>query len=136
MRDRLLFVGAGAGLSFGLFALWWGATNSGGRIAALLGNASFLIVPLSMVVAARGVRWIRKAAFVAGSLAVFGVVEMVAGLTGVRTTAIEAIGQEGWAPIQLAVLGYRAFLLTLPFAAVALFVGKRPSVLWESRRRS
>ena len=97
---------------------------------------AFAYVPIviAVMLAAQGVTWGRKLLFVFVTLGLQGILVSAANLTGltsVATAPASAGGTiSGWALTSAVVL--QVLVLGLPIAALALFVGRRPSVLWSA----
>jgi hypothetical protein len=117
-------------------AIWTAATRLG---IGLPYNSGYLPPVFAVMLAARGVPWRRKLLWVAGTLLLFGATDVVAALAGIEriwsesesTSYVAATVGQG-----LAGVVYHTFSLVCPLAALALFVGRRPNVLWEPAEAS
>ena len=116
----------------GLFALlrwlstWWPA----------LWSLDLATATIAVMIAAQGVSWQRKARFVgltAGMALGLHEVARISGL-GAADSAALSPGPQGATNLQLAaVVAIQVFFVAVPLAALTLFVGRRPSVLWTAR---
>lgn len=129
-RARFILLAVGlAVLLFGVFA--WLTTRLPGMPLA----AAYTVPALAVMLAAQGLSWRRKAVFVCGTTLV-----VVGGLLMARAAGAERlISQAAQGHLTLVGLGgsvatiaYHVFSVGVPVAAVVLFVGRRPSVLWEA----
>ena len=106
-------------------ANWWPALWSLGLATAVI----------AVMLAAQGVTWKRKFIFVGVTAALaLGLHELalVSGLGAADVAALNA-GEGGPTDLQLAaVVAIQVFFVAVPLAALALFVGMRPSVLWTA----
>ena len=104
---------------------WWPALWSLGLATAVI----------AVMLAAQGVSWKRKVVFVGLTAALaLGLHELalVSGLGAADVAALSA-GEAGPTDLQLAaVVAIQVFFVAVPLAALALFVGMRPSVLWTA----
>jgi hypothetical protein len=121
MRDKAIFVGASVLASFVLF----------GTVALLKAShfytpwdVEFLLAVMAVMIGALGVPWKRKLAAVALTLGGFSAFSLLTLLTG-------SPGRGAAGPIVVVLsMVYALVPLIYPLAALALFVGTDPAVLW------
>jgi hypothetical protein len=128
MRDKLLFVGASVLVSFVLFTVLWLANAA--HIYTPW-DVGFVLAAVAVMIAALGVPWRRKVVAVVltlGGFSVFGLFTLITGSEAVAARG-SVIGQ------MMALLGvvYALVPLVYPLAALAIFMGRDPSVLWTRR---
>jgi len=123
-----MFVAAFLGCSLGLGLL---AKSAFGQYA-LRGN--LLAVPaVSAMLAAIGFDWRRKAAYASVTLAVYGLVGVLARVTGFQAAIAREVTTTAAFP-SLAANLYMAFLATFPLVMLLLFVNRTPTLLWSKSR--
>ena len=95
----------------------------------------FAVPIVAVMLAARGARWSRRVAFAAVTLGGLILVDAVANVTGLRAL-LDAVDNFQTAPA-LSVLGIAYSIVPIVYSASALmlFVGRRPSMLWEHTLR-
>lgn len=129
MSPRVRFVVSSLLIAAVLFAaLQWASAYW-----SALWSLSLATAVIAVMLAAQGVSWKRKVLFV-GITAVLALglneFALLSGL-GAADTATLNPGPAGPTNLQLAaVVAIQLFFVAVPVAALALFVGRRPSVLW------
>ena len=91
---------------------------------------SFIVLPaVSVMLSARGVAWRRRLAYAAATLGTFLVVDFLFASSGLAASVWPVFGVE----LGASALGvvYMAFSMAFPLAALFVFVGRDPSVLWS-----
>lgn len=124
MRDKALFVGGSLLASLVLF----------GALAVLKAenyytpwDVGFVLGAVAVMIGALGVTWKRKLIAVALTLGGYSVFSLITLLTG-------SPGRGGAGALVMALgMVYSLVQLVYPLAALALFVGADPSVLWTPR---
>ena len=127
MRDKAIFAGGSLLASLALF----------GMVALLKAqnyytpwDVGFVLGAVGIMIGAVGVPWKRKLAAAALTLGGFSAFSLLTLLTG-------SPGRGGVGPIVVALsLIYTLVPLVYPLAALALFVGADPAVLWTSRTQA
>jgi hypothetical protein len=133
MSDKWIFGLATFATTTCLFALVY-AMHS-----ALLYTPEFsyyLIPAIALIVSARGTSWRRKAWFVVGLVAAFSLMDLLVGVTGLQrnvSTVTEVTSPADFIAPALRLV-YAVLPLVLPVAAIVLFVGRDPSMLWQPAR--
>jgi len=93
---------------------------------------------VAVMLAAQGVSWRRKAIFASVTVGLSIALFTFAGVSGIGRAA-SALTSPGVVvatnPQLVAFALLQVFFLGVPLAALAMFVGRRPSVLWTSARR-
>ena len=130
MSDRVRFGLLAVVFSAVLFgALRWAALSQPG-----LWWLGYSTATVAVMLAAQGMSWGRRLAF-AGATAVTSVVAcelVVNSVLGGAADALIGAGSQGPSDLQLAYFVLVQLLfIALPLAALALFVGRRPSRLWS-----
>jgi len=130
MRDKALFVGASIVVSVALFALIAWAVTLHVYVPAEVG---YLVPAVAVMACALGVGWRRKATSIALTVGGFTLFDAVTRATGLQSIASRPLaGRLGeQATVGLALI-YALVPLVYPLAALVLFVGRRPSVLWTA----
>lgn len=125
-------MGAYAGLLGGAGA----PTGSSATSAALAGSANllYLVPAVALIIAARGSSWRRKATWLAILLGPLVAVHLVLALTGITTAFATRAGGTPAGAVA-ATLVYHTLPIVWPIAVVLMFVGVRPSMLWDSTHR-
>ena len=89
------------------------------------------------MLAAQGVSWKRKLAFVGVTIIAMVIVYAVAVTAGLSETVNSVTDTSGATDPQVAaIIAMKVLFLAVPFAILAVFVGRRPSVLWIARSAS
>lgn len=126
MRDRFVFGAASLAVSFALYGVAAYAQASGYYAPSSVG---FLVAALAVILCALGVSWTRKVVFAGSLLVAFVAFDLAMAAFGLRGTALG-----GGAPPPrfgpAVALFFAAVPLALPLAALAVFVGRDPGVLW------
>jgi hypothetical protein len=131
MREKATFVGLALIVTVGLFALWplivVGLPNG----AYVFAEGLFLIPVLAVMLVARGYDWRRKAMHVAVALVGFGLVDLVAAISGAQAVAGAGEGFGSGVAASIVTVFYHTFKLVWPFVVLVHFVDGRPQLLWE-----
>ena len=130
MRDKVIFATTALLISVALFALAVWARSLG--FAFGLNRASLVIPACAIMAAARGVSWRRRLVFIGVTLVGCLLVELIPALVGLpilvsgsRTVSVDS------SPLQLTVIEfYLSARVVFPVAAMVVFVGRTPSILW------
>jgi hypothetical protein len=128
LPDVLIFFGSVIVYSVLLAALIWMLPK--GRFNP---SNSFIVLPaVSVMLSARGVAWRRRLAYAAATLGTFLVVDFLFASSGLAASVWPVFGVElGASAIGVV---YMAFSMAFPLAALFVFVGSDPSVLWVKLR--
>jgi hypothetical protein len=128
LPDVLIFFGSVIVYSVLLAALIWMLPK--GRFNP---SNSFIVLPaVSVMLSARGVAWRRRLAYAAATLGTFLVVDFLFASSGLAASVWPVFGVElGASAIGVV---YMAFSMAFPLAALFVFVGSDPSVLWVKVR--
>jgi hypothetical protein len=128
LSDVLIFFGSVIVYSVLLAALIWMLPK--GRFNP---SNSFIVLPaVSVMLSARGVAWRRRLAYAAATLGTFLVVDFLFASSGLAASVWPVFGVElGASAIGVV---YMAFSMAFPLAALFVFVGSDPSVLWVKVR--
>jgi hypothetical protein len=94
---------------------------------------------IAVMLAAQGIGWRRKAIFVIATAALALALNEAALLSGLGAADVAGLnpGPAGpTTPQLLAVVAVQLLFVAVPLAALVLFVGRRPSVLWTAMDRA
>lgn len=131
MQGRLRF-----GLLAILYAILMFATVmwTAVRVPSTPANVGFMVPVLAIVLAAAGVSYARKAIFLAGSVVMFALVDVLAAVSGLQATAVLANADMAHASLGglIATVVYHVFSIGFPIAVLIALAGRRPRVLWEA----
>jgi hypothetical protein len=128
LPDILIFVGSVIVYSVLLAALIWMLPK--GRFNP---SNSFIVLPaVSVMLSARGIAWRRRLGYAAATLGTFLVVDFLFASSGLAASVWPVFGVELGASVTGVV--YMAFSMAFPLAALFVFVGSDPSVLWVKVR--
>lgn len=111
-------------------ALIWAAL----RFPFVPANLGYMVPVLAVVLAAVGATPGRKAAFVAGSLSILLLVDVLAAVSGLQAAAVSVNADiiHADTPGLLAVAVFHVFSIGFPLAVLVAFVGRRPKMLWQA----
>jgi hypothetical protein len=130
---RFVTVTAAMSLALGVPLLLLGWRTSSLLVQSVVGSVLAMVPFWSMIVAAAGASWRRKAVYIGGSMAFVFVFDLVTILTGwqqiATSTEIVVSVRDG-----VLTSAYRLIALSAPFVTIVLFAGKRPSLFWTSER--
>lgn len=132
MRDKVVFGVSAVLISIALYVPLWWARSTGARITAY--DTGFVVPVLALMLAARGFGWPRKAAFLAGTVVGFLLIETLASVTGVGGVAAAAPGSSAESVAFALGTLYVALVVAFPLSMLALFVGRRPTRLWSAEQ--
>ena len=91
---------------------------------------------VAVMLAAQGATWGRKLGFATATLAVGVLMHALMDAAGLTAAVNSVSAVRGIADRQVLLVAVDEVLsLAVPFAALALFVGRRPSLLWTARSR-
>jgi hypothetical protein len=129
MRDKALFGASCFAVSLALFGAVWGLTAAHLYVPRFLG---FLIPAIAVIVCALGVSWRRKAITLVILLAAFTAFDLASAASGLQALATHPVATTSWMSAVSLVMAllYALVPLVFPIAAVVLFVGRDPQVLW------
>lgn len=131
MRDKAVFAGVSLAVSFALF----------GIVAALRANhyytplnVGFVLPAAAVMIAALGASWRRKLVAIAIMLGAYTAVDALAVVTGFQAAVARPHGTDSAGElVGLAVIAYSLVPMIFPLAALAIFVGRDPSMLWTPK---
>lgn len=96
----------------------------------IFSNAMFVIAAASVVLAARGAEWLRRIAYSTALLGGYYVFDRAYELFGLTERTLQGFGSN---PVSnMLGLVYVTVTFAYPVAILVLFVGKTPSMLWDS----
>jgi hypothetical protein len=133
-RHIALFALIAVGSSLLLGGLAWMAPSP---IRTYTFRDSLILVPvLSVIIAALGVGWRRKARDLTLTVAGFLIFDFSTLQLGIGRLASDPRAYGSDAGRTLLLLAAEVFMVVYPIVVLILFVGSRPSVLWTQVRRS
>jgi len=128
MRDKLVFGAVAIAVSAGLYLALTSMSTNG--VVLSFNRVSLLIPACAIMVAAQGVSWRRRMAFASVTLVGCLLIEALPALAGLPVFGDRVLSPDA-SQFQLAtVFAYTTLRVVFPVAALVVFVGRRPAVLW------
>ena len=119
----------------GVPLLFIGGSTSSQAAMSVVASFVAMVPAWSMISAALGCGWKRKAKYLLGSLAFVAVFDIVAQLSHWEAVVAQASGTVvNWAVPAISL--YRLVIVGTGFVTIVLFAGKRPSVFWVRQQTS